>query len=406
MFVRVPGEGSVRYRRLLSIVVASVTVVTGTGVASAQDRTDAIQQRLDEIERLRTQLSVEQRSVEGDIAKDAARRDVLTTELTELQALANSAQHRVDIAANDLETLQRQIDAKDAAIANAGAELAQRKDSLRRRAVDVYKHGPSSFFDLLVDIRGLPDFLRRVGLVSKLMSDEDRNIAEIARVRTLVVRDRNDAAKLRDAAAAQVAVVAQERDQAASVANTAASRRDAVIGELESSYAKLGDIARQRGEYERETAELQSESAAISEFLKGHGDGPAQVSPKGMIWPVNGPITSGFGWREHPIFHDQRFHTGIDIGVPQGTPIKAAGSGVVLFAGVKNGYGNTLIIDHGGGIATLYAHQSALGASVGQPVTRGQIVGSTGCTGYCTGPHLHFEVRVNGEPVDPMGWLP
>jgi murein DD-endopeptidase MepM/ murein hydrolase activator NlpD len=121
---------------------------------------------------------------------------------------------------------------------------------------------------------------------------------------------------------------------------------------------------------------------------------------------VNGPVTSGYGWREHPVLGGRRFHTGIDIGASTGTLIAAAGDGTVVYAGMKAGYGNTVIIDHGGGIATLYAHQSKIAVDSGVPVTRGQRVGAVGCTGYCTGPHLHFEVRVNGDPVDPMGWLP
>jgi murein DD-endopeptidase MepM/ murein hydrolase activator NlpD len=125
-----------------------------------------------------------------------------------------------------------------------------------------------------------------------------------------------------------------------------------------------------------------------------------------MIWPVNGPVTSGYGWREHPVLGGRRFHTGIDIGVPMGTLIASAADGIIVFAGPKTGYGNTVIVDHGGGIATLYAHQSQIASTVGMSVARGQTIGYVGCTGYCTGPHLHFEVRVNGDPVDPMGWLP
>jgi murein DD-endopeptidase MepM/ murein hydrolase activator NlpD len=98
-------------------------------------------------------------------------------------------------------------------------------------------------------------------------------------------------------------------------------------------------------------------------------------------------------------------HPGIDIGVPTGTPIKAAAAGKVIYCGWMSGYGNLVMIDHGGGIATLYGHQSRIASSCGEDVAQGQIIGYTGCTGFCTGPHLHFEVRVNGTPVDPLGYL-
>jgi murein DD-endopeptidase MepM/ murein hydrolase activator NlpD len=124
-----------------------------------------------------------------------------------------------------------------------------------------------------------------------------------------------------------------------------------------------------------------------------------------MQQPVNARAGSGFGFRVHPIFGTRRMHTGIDFGAPSGTPIFAAESGVVFSAGTRGGYGNATVIDHGGGISTLYAHQSRFGVSAGQQVTRGQVIGYVGSTGYSTGPHLHFEVRISGSPVDPAPYL-
>src|SRR5439155_18152375 len=119
-------------------------------------------------------------------------------------------------------------------------------------------------------------------------------------------------------------------------------------------------------------------------------------SSAGLIWPVSGPVTSPFGMRWG------RMHTGIDIGVPTGTPIHAAASGRVIIAGWVSGYGNLVFVDHGNGLSTGYAHQSQIAVSVGQDVAQGQVIGYVGCTGHCFGPHLHFEVRVNGVPVDPL----
>jgi murein DD-endopeptidase MepM/ murein hydrolase activator NlpD len=118
-----------------------------------------------------------------------------------------------------------------------------------------------------------------------------------------------------------------------------------------------------------------------------------------LIWPVNGPITSPFGWRWG------RMHEGIDIGVGYGTPIHAAAAGTVAYCGWMSGYGNLVAIDHGGGLSTAYGHQSSIAVGCGQSVSQGQVIGYVGCTGHCFGPHLHFEVRVNGNPVDPLGYL-
>ncbi|HEY7875142.1 MAG TPA: M23 family metallopeptidase, partial [Actinomycetota bacterium] len=123
-------------------------------------------------------------------------------------------------------------------------------------------------------------------------------------------------------------------------------------------------------------------------------------SSQGFIWPLNGPVTSGYGYRWG------RLHAGIDISGYTGQPIIAAKSGVVIEAGSMGGYGNGTVIDHGGGIATLYGHQTSIGVSVGQRVSQGDVIGTVGSTGYSTGPHLHFEVRVNGSPQNPMNYLP
>ncbi|TMM12517.1 MAG: peptidase M23, partial [Actinobacteria bacterium] len=159
---------------------------------------------------------------------------------------------------------------------------------------------------------------------------------------------------------------------------------------------------------QRESDAIQSASAAIEAKIRaaqsGADDNPsgttATPSAAGLIWPVQGPITSPFGPRWGG------FHPGIDIGIPEGTPIHAAAAGTVIYCGWEGGYGNLVVIDHHNGIATAYAHQSRIAVGCNQNVGQGDVIGYSGCTGFCTGPHLHFEVRINGSPVDPLGYLP
>ena len=139
--------------------------------------------------------------------------------------------------------------------------------------------------------------------------------------------------------------------------------------------------------------------ANLRAYIAGTGATDTTPSSSGLIWPVSGPVTSGFGMRWG------RMHEGIDIGAGTGTPIHAAASGRVIYAGWMSGYGNFVIIDHGHSLATAYGHQSRIAVSNGQSVTQGQVIGYVGCTGHCFGPHLHFEVRVNGSVVNPMGYL-
>jgi murein DD-endopeptidase MepM/ murein hydrolase activator NlpD len=186
---------------------------------------------------------------------------------------------------------------------------------------------------------------------------------------------------------------------------------DALVGasnDLSASrQQKVVALSSLSGKEQAEASEidsLQAASARIGDAIRAaqakDGGGPTQTaSSAGLIWPVQGPITSPFGWRWG------RMHQGIDIGVGYGTPIHAAAAGTVIYCGWEEGYGNFVVIDHGGNLATAYGHQSAIAVTCGQQVDQGQVIGYVGCTGHCTGPHLHFEVRVGGNPVDPMGYL-
>ncbi len=155
---------------------------------------------------------------------------------------------------------------------------------------------------------------------------------------------------------------------------------------LKVSSASLGD-------------QIRAAQAAAAARAASSGSTTTPSSSGGFIWPASGPVTSPFGWRWG------RMHEGIDIGASYGSPIRAAASGTVIYCGAESGYGNLTVIDHGGGIATAYGHQSSIAVSCGQQVSQGQVIGYVGSTGHSTGPHLHFEVRINGAPVDPLGYL-
>ena len=195
--------------------------------------------------------------------------------------------------------------------------------------------------------------------------------------------------------------LAKRRDLDQVRASLSAARGEAIKAE-EAESAALALIRTQKAAYEKELAQAKAESDAIAAQLGGGSSGPR---PGRLLWPVNGPITSPFGPRPHPIYGIVKVHEGIDIGVGMGTPIKAPAAGTVKSAGWQGGYGNATVIDHGGGMATLYGHQSSFAVRAGQRVNAGDIIGYVGSTGNSTGPHLHFEVRINGRPVNPMGYL-
>jgi murein DD-endopeptidase MepM/ murein hydrolase activator NlpD len=185
------------------------------------------------------------------------------------------------------------------------------------------------------------------------------------------------------------------------VRNELAANRDDLASVRTLKQSALVDARASREEFLAEAQALEAQSAALAAQIQAAqgAQATASVSAAGLIWPVNGPVTSGFGIRWG------RMHEGIDIAAPSGTPIAAAAAGSAIYAGWMSGYGNLVVIDHGGGLATAYAHCSAILVTVGQQVSQGDTIALVGSTGHSTGPHLHFEVRVNGVAVDPLLYL-
>jgi murein DD-endopeptidase MepM/ murein hydrolase activator NlpD len=223
-----------------------------------------------------------------------------------------------------------------------------------------------------------------------LKRDEERQQSDLEASRVALDAQLADLEEQRSVLAAELAEVEDLRHQAED--------------ELAEAQALLDRIRNEIAGYEQHKNSLEEDAARLQRELASR-QSTGGSNPGVLAWPVAGAVSSPFGYRIHPIFGTRKLHTGIDISASSGTPIKAAGSGVVLIAGPYGGYGNAVVVDHGGGLATLYAHQSTLAVSNGQKVDAGQIIGYVGCSGFCTGPHLHFETRENGVPVDPMKYL-
>jgi murein DD-endopeptidase MepM/ murein hydrolase activator NlpD len=186
-------------------------------------------------------------------------------------------------------------------------------------------------------------------------------------------------------------------------------RRSELLATYEEQSVLLDRFDAQIDEFEGELASLAREESAIRAQIAAAAapktSTEVTTSSSGFVRPVPGAISSGYGVRIHPITGTKRMHNGVDMNASQGDPIRAVKAGSVILASVKGGYGNTVMIDHGGGMVTLYAHQSRIGVSVGQKVSAGAVIGYIGSTGDSTGPHLHFEVRINGNPVNPSKYL-
>lgn len=321
-----------------------------------------------------------------------------------LEAAHEEARAELDVASNDLQTgmrrLHRAVDQRDADAGRLGEQIA-----------GAYRHGSG------MPINGMAAVLTHAGDISEFVTAMDVlrlgahrqsdlvgratvHAEELARQEAALgerqEQGRAEEARARAARAEIEALTARQRELVAVSAQQRAERQRllAAVEQEQASYAELVEA-------------LERDSATLTEELRRYRfvAGAPRVPGGAFVWPTDGRATSGFGSRRHPIFGDVRLHAGMDIPAPAGQPIVAAGDGRVVHAGPRGGYGQAVVIDHGGGLASLYAHQAARVVRAGEGVKAGQRIGLVGSTGQSTGPHLHFEVRVDGDPQDPMAWF-
>lgn len=295
-------------------------------------------------------------------------------------------------------------------LAAARATLERHSDALRGRLVDAYKHGEISYLNVLFGATSFTDFVQRWDDIGLLVAQNQRTVRErraaeqkVAALQAQLDADHNNllrAQALENQKLSQLAALAEQRRRL--LAQADAERRQVAleVTELEEiSAAEEAELSamiveRQRQEGTRREADRRARRLAGETV-------PVETGPGLFSWPVSGSITSPFGIRHDPVTGATRQHNGIDIAAEMGTTITAAADGTVIYAGWEGGYGNAIVIDHDGAVSTLYGHCSQIFVSNGQEVRRGQAIGAVGSTGHSTGPHLHFEVRVNGEAVDP-----
>ena len=331
-----------------------------------------------------------------------------TSQIRELEGRVGDVSLKLETMEADLALHQRRLNALNALYALQTSKFVflrrQYKasvDVLNRRLVDIYESDQASSLDIFLGARSVQDAVDQVQYLNEI-GDQDRRIArQVAIAKAEITVARAKTKKLRASVHSETAVIAARTAQARGV-------RDALVGAKNDVAAlkqqKLQDISKLSAEEQAAASEidaLQQASNELAAKIQAAQAARSSTTPSasGLVWPVQGPITSPFGWRWG------RMHEGIDIGAGTGTPIHAAAAGTIIYCGWESGYGNLVVIDNGGNLATAYGHQSAIAVTCGQHVDQGQVIGYVGCTGHCTGPHLHFEVRINGSPVDPMGYL-
>jgi murein DD-endopeptidase MepM/ murein hydrolase activator NlpD len=372
-------------------------------------------QRKQELDRLisENQAKVEaakkaERTLVSQINDSDKRRELLETQVKIAEAELGKAREELARIANRLAKLDAQVEAKTVELEGMLGDLYTQQQIMSDRVADFYMNAPTQLAVTAgaVDIGDLIDIQNFA--ISVMESDREIG-AKLLEQKDAVAERRAEIQAAQEEVAAHHARQEQVTQRLAHARERRASAVAAVQEEIQTKESLLGKVKERRAEYERIIRSYERESAKIESFLRSQGSTSTGGAIRGkggyLVWPVSGRITSPYGWRTHPIYKSRAFHTGIDIGAGSGVPIDSARSGRVIDAGYKGAYGLAVVVDHGEGIATLYAHMSSISVSTGQQVSTGQMVGRVGSTGYSTGPHLHFEVRVNGQHTNPMQWL-
>jgi murein DD-endopeptidase MepM/ murein hydrolase activator NlpD len=391
--------------RPLLVLLAIALLLTGSAAGSLQDRQEEIQDKIaklrqkiaaaNERESVLTQeissVTAKIRSLEDDVQRASARLDTIADELAVHKNRLALLTQIYQLQTQRLNLLERQFAA------------AERR--LHRRIVAIYQEEDPSAVDVLLNARGFADMLDQLDYLNEI-GEQDRSIAlQVASAKRQMARARAKTNGLRKDVSQTAKAVEVRLDAELEVRNQLVSVQEELAGARATKQRTLTTVQTSEKEFLEEAAALEQASRELAARIQAAQGGPVApsvgtgVSAQGLMWPVNGTLTSTFGWRWG------RMHEGIDVAAPAGTPIVAAASGTVILAGWMGGYGNLVVVDHGGGLSTAYAHMSSFASSVGQAVSQGQVIGYVGSTGHSTGNHLHFEVRVNGAAVDPLGYL-
>ena len=368
-------------KKTLAVTLAAVFLAAGQGTAATlEEERDSYDAEVEELGRQSEALA-------GKIDSLSEQKRLLDE-----QASAAIAEHRARRA--ELNATLERLEENEEKLEVAERDFDRKSEALGRRVRDIYINGQISYVDVLFGAKDFSDFLTRMDLLKRVIQQDYDLVQVVFAEKTAIETSQKELEKDKTAKEKLVASAADRKKEA----EKKQAAKQAIIDKMETD----------RATQERIINENLAASKEVEQMIRNSRYQPASPALSGggaLNWPLGGPITSPFGWRVHPITGASRFHSGIDIGGDYGDTIHAAGAGIVSYAGWISGYGYAVIIDHGGGISTLYGHNQALLVSEGQSVSQGQAIAECGSTGNSTGPHCHFEVRVDGEPVDPMGYL-
>jgi murein DD-endopeptidase MepM/ murein hydrolase activator NlpD len=341
--------------------------------------------------------SAKSAALSGDISQLSGRISGLRGRIAKLQAKQDRIETELSAKAARQKKVANELSISRARLTRLRGELTHSRAVLAARVVEIYKQGEPSVVDVVLSSRGFADMVERTTYMERIADQDHKIIAKVTRLKLVTTKETTRLAGLEREASKLVAEVRVRRDAVASAKRPLAERRNQLASAVSSRKGRLAKISKSLQHDQEDLAAMQASNGSIVGALDNSA--PVKQGSGRLVWPVSGQFTSPFGGRWG------RLHAGIDIAVPIGTAVHAADTGTVRISGPTGGYGNYICIQHTGSLSTCYGHNSRLMVTVGQSVRQGQVIAASGNTGHSTGPHVHFETRVGGNPVDPMGYL-
>jgi len=382
---------------LKNIIICWVAAVLwmGAGAAYCAQSKATLSQKLKQTNNKRNYFREKKHQADLKLRNERNRLNNNQQKLEKAQIELMNTTQRYNSLMSNLTSMERQLN-------TAIIEFRSIDAAMKSRIRQVYKHQRTGMFELILSATDVNSLMDMFYFEKIIIKDDYKRMQAVK-------------AKANEIAALKMQVESQKRMVEASIRDIN-NQRATIQGSIAENRSMIERLQKDKRYYERSEQELARQSASIQNMIASltmknskSGWSQVRVSSTGFIYPISGPITSPFGWRVHPIFKSRIFHSGIDIGGPNGGGIKASNDGKVIYSGWYGGYGKVVILDHGivngQPITTLYGHMSAILVHNGQMVKKGQVVGREGSTGYSTGPHCHFEVRVNGKPTNPLNYI-
>ncbi|MEA4900994.1 murein hydrolase activator EnvC family protein [Desulfitobacterium sp.] len=372
------------YRKWVVSLIISGTLLGSTVLPlQAGELNDAMDQQKG--------LQQKQNQIQGKLNDLTYSEDKLKTQIQTLSTQITSAKAELSQKQESYNQAQKKVAASEKELEKRNQALEERRGVLQKRVRVIYEEGQLSYLEILFQSTDLSDFITRLEYFTRLVENDQKILADIQTEKENIEQKTKE--------------LQSQRDQAAELQVQAAKVKSDLDSKNQQYQTALNDNKKAQDALSEQNKQLAKDSAAIAEKIRQlTSSSSGKVLGTINTYPLPGyyEVSSPYGWRIHPVTGEKSLHTGTDIPAPGGTAILAAGTGKVIMAGWYGAYGNAVIIDHGGGYTSLYGHQSRIGVSVGDQVKAGDVIGYVGTTGWSTGNHLHFEVRVNGNPTDPL----